>query len=273
MARYILRRLLYFIPTLLAIYTVAFLLMHAAPGSPFQREKDLPPEVLKARMAEFHLDQPLGVQFVLYGWDLVTLRGHASMRYPDRNVIHDILLPAFPVSLALGICALGLAVVVGTAAGVASAARPRSLADYTAMTGAMIGISQPSFVVASVLLAVFAVVAAMAAGGRLGIARPDGPAGAGPGGAAGGVHRAAGADGDARGPLGRFHPDRPGQGPGRVPRPPGPRPADRLDSGPRVPGPGGGLDLHGVVRGREDLRDPRHRARISSTRPCTATTR
>jgi hypothetical protein len=43
---YILRRLLYFIPTLIAIYTVAFLLIHAAPGSPFAQEKNLPPEVL-----------------------------------------------------------------------------------------------------------------------------------------------------------------------------------------------------------------------------------
>ena len=156
MVHYILRRLLYFIPTLLAIYTAAFLLMHAAPGSPFAQEKDLPPEILEARKAEFHLDRPIWVQYLLYGRDLVTLRGHASIRYPNRNVIHDILAPAFPVSLSLGICALGLAVVIGTAAGVLSAARPRSLIDYTAMAGAMIGISQPSFVIATVLMAVFA---------------------------------------------------------------------------------------------------------------------
>jgi oligopeptide transport system permease protein len=157
MGRYILRRLLYFIPTLLAVYTLAFLMMHAAPGSPFQEERGLAPEVLAARQAEYHLDQPLWKQYCLYGWDLVSLRGHASMRYPDRNVIHDILIPAFPVSLALGVCALGLAVVVGTAAGVVSAARPRSVIDYTAMTGAMIGISQPSFVIASLLMTIFAV--------------------------------------------------------------------------------------------------------------------
>jgi oligopeptide transport system permease protein len=156
MARYILRRLLYFIPTLVAIYTLAFLLMHAAPGSPFAQEKGLPPEVLQARMAEYHLDRPLIVQYGLYAWDLVTLRGHASIRYPNRNVIGDIMAPAFPVSLSLGVFALGLAVMVGTAAGVASAARPRSLMDYAAMAGAMIGISQPSFVIASLLMAVFA---------------------------------------------------------------------------------------------------------------------
>ena len=157
MAAYILRRLAYFVPTLLAIYTAAFLLMHAAPGSPFGDEKGLPPEVLAVRQAEFHLDKPLWQQYVLYGWDLVTLRGHTSMRYPGRNVIHDILAPAFPVSLVLGLFALGLSVVVGTAAGVLSAARPRSAADYTAMAGALIGISQPSFVLATVLLAVFSV--------------------------------------------------------------------------------------------------------------------
>jgi oligopeptide transport system permease protein len=158
MAAYILRRLLYFIPTLLAIYTMAFLLMHAAPGSPFVQEKGLPPEVLEARKAEFYLDRPIVEQYLLYARDLVTLRGHSSIRYPNRNVIHDILAPAFPVSLSLGICALGLAVVVGTTAGVASAARPRSVIDYGAMAGAMIGISQPSFVIASLLVTFFALV-------------------------------------------------------------------------------------------------------------------
>jgi len=156
MVHYILRRLLYFIPTLLAIYTVAFLLLHAAPGSPFAQEKALPPEILETRMREFHLDQPIWKQYLLYGYDLVTLRGHTSMSYDKRNVIHDILAPAFPVSLSLGICALGLAVIVGTAAGVVSAAYPRSAADYVAMAGAMVGISQPSFVIATVLMAVFA---------------------------------------------------------------------------------------------------------------------
>jgi oligopeptide transport system permease protein len=156
MRHYILRRLLYFLPTLLAIYAIAFFLMHAAPGSPFVQEKSLPPEVLEARRAEFYLDRPLIEQFARYGWDLLTLRGHSSIQYPNRNVIRDILAPAFPVSLSLGVLALAVAVVVGTAAGVVSAARPRSLADHLAMAGAMIGISQPSFVIASLLVAVFA---------------------------------------------------------------------------------------------------------------------
>jgi len=156
MRHYILRRLLYFLPTLLAIYAIAFFLMHAAPGSPFVQEKSLPPEVLEARRAEFYLDRPLLEQFARYGWDLLTLRGHSSIQYPNRNVIRDILAPAFPVSLSLGVLALAVAVVVGTAAGVVSAARPRSLADHLAMAGAMIGVSQPSFVIASLLVAVFA---------------------------------------------------------------------------------------------------------------------
>jgi len=154
MLRYIVRRILYFIPTLVVIYTVTFLLMRAAPGSPFIQEKGLPPEILEARRRQYYVDRPL-YQYARFAWDLVSLRGMPSIRYPDRNVVRDILAPAFPVSLSLGICALGLAVVVGTAAGVASAARPRSLIDYAAMAGAMVGISQPSFVIASVLMVVF----------------------------------------------------------------------------------------------------------------------
>ncbi len=154
MARYLLRRLLLFIPTLLAVYTLAFLMMRAAPGSPFAQERDLPDEVLAARRAQYDIDRPV-VQYLRVGWNLVTLRGMPSIRYPDRNVVRDILAPAFPVSLTLGTAALALAVVGGTAAGVASAARPRSLADHLAMAGVLVGVSQPSFVIATVLLAVF----------------------------------------------------------------------------------------------------------------------
>jgi len=154
MVHYILRRLLYFIPTLIVIYTVAFLLMRAAPGSPFIQEKGMPEEVLEARRKQYYVDRPL-YQYARFAWDLASLRGMPSIRYENRNVIHDILAPAFPVSLSLGICALGLAVVIGTAAGVASAARPRTPIDYAAMTGAMIGVSQPSFVIATVLMGLF----------------------------------------------------------------------------------------------------------------------
>jgi len=155
MLHYIVRRILYFIPTLLVIYTVAFLLMRAAPGSPFIQEKGMPEEILEARRAQYYVDRPL-YQYSRFAWDLVSLRGMKSIRYPKRNVVHDILAPAVPVSLSLGICALGLAVVIGTAAGVLSAAKPRTLIDYTAMTGAMIGVSQPSFVIATVLMGAFA---------------------------------------------------------------------------------------------------------------------
>ncbi len=154
MATYILRRLLYFIPTLVIIYTAAFLMMRAAPGSPFSGERQMPDEVRAELEAKYFVDRPV-YQYFRLGWDLVTLRGAESFRYEGRNVIHDILLPAVPVSFTLGFFALSLAVIVGTGAGVASAARPRSLADYAAMTGALVGISQPSFVIASLLLAVF----------------------------------------------------------------------------------------------------------------------
>jgi len=154
MVHYIVRRLLYFIPTLIMVYTVTFLLMRAAPGSPFIQERGMPEEVLEARRKHYYVDRPV-YQYFRFAWDLVSLQGMPSIRYPKRNVVHDILGPAFPVSLSLGICAIGLAVVLGTAAGMASAARPRTLLDYAAMTGAMIGVSQPSFVIATVLMGVF----------------------------------------------------------------------------------------------------------------------
>lgn len=156
MTRFIIRRILWFVPTLLAIYTLSFFLLRAAPGSPFVGERALDPEVLEQRKREYYLDQPWYRQYAYTLRDLVTLRGQTSMEYRNRNVIRDVLAPAFPISLALGLSAMTIAVALGVMVGIYSAVRRYSLLDHVFTGGALLGISLPSFVVASLLMMIFA---------------------------------------------------------------------------------------------------------------------
>lgn len=156
MTRFVINRILWFVPTLLAIYTISFALLRAAPGSPFVEEKGISRQVREARERQYYLDQPWYVQYGYTLRDIVTLRGQMSMKYENRNVVHDILAPAFPVSLGLGLLGLTIAVAAGVLVGIYSAVRRYSFMDHVLTGGALLGVSLPSFVIASLLVMVFA---------------------------------------------------------------------------------------------------------------------
>jgi oligopeptide transport system permease protein len=154
--RYALLRLLGAIPTLLLVIVLAFLMVHAAPGGPFDDERVLPPEIEANIAAAYQLDQPLPQQFINYLAGL--LRGDLgpSYRYRDRTV-SELIGSAFPLSLQLGAMAMLLATVVGVSAGTFAALRKDSLPDRVVMALAMTGISIPVFVIAPVLVLLLAV--------------------------------------------------------------------------------------------------------------------
>ena len=156
MLRYALLRLLGAIPTLLLVIVLAFLMVHAAPGGPFDDERVLPPEIEANIAAAYNLDEPLPQQFLNYMSGL--LRGDLgpSYRYRDHTV-SELIGAAFPLSLKIGALAMLLALVVGIAAGTAAALRKDSLLDRAVMAVAMTGISIPVFVIAPVLVLFFAV--------------------------------------------------------------------------------------------------------------------
>jgi len=155
LARFVVNRLLWFAPTLLAIYTISFALMHAAPGKPFQTERKISEEVRKQREHEYYLDRPWAVAYALTLRDLVTLRGQQSMHYRDRNTISDILAPSFKVSLTLGLLSLAVSILIGVLVGIFSAVRRYSVLDHLLTGATLLGVSLPSFVVASLLLMMF----------------------------------------------------------------------------------------------------------------------
>jgi oligopeptide transport system permease protein len=154
--RYILGRLLGAIPTLLILVTIAFFMIRVAPGGPFDSDKTLPPEVQANLDAKYNLDQPLLTQYVQYLGSV--LRGDLgpSFQYSDFTV-NELIAEGFPVSIKLGASALVLALIFGVIVGTLAAWRQNSSLDYVLMGSAMTGIAIPNFVLAPILVLVFAV--------------------------------------------------------------------------------------------------------------------
>jgi len=154
--RYTLRRLLGAIPTLFLVIVLAFLLVHAAPGGPFDDERVLPAEIEANIAAAYHLDEPLPVQFLRYLGGL--LRGDFGPSYSYRDyTVSELIGRSFPVSVELGVLAMLLATIAGVSAGIVAALRQNSALDRIVMGIAMTGISIPVFVIAPVLVLSLAV--------------------------------------------------------------------------------------------------------------------
>lgn len=155
MVIYILRRILSSIFVILIIITITFILMHAIPGGPFTREKELPPEILKNIEARYKLDQPLYKQYFDYLKNLIKFDLGPSFKYEDRTV-NQIIEEGLPVSAILGLSATLLALIIGIPAGIISALRHNRFLDNLVMLFATFGVSIPNFIIAAVLMFVFA---------------------------------------------------------------------------------------------------------------------
>jgi oligopeptide transport system permease protein len=146
MIRYFLKRLAGAIPTLLAIVTLSFFLMRAAPGGPFDREQTLPPEIMANLQRAYGLDQPLWVQYGRYLRALAHGDFGPSFKYKDFTVT-ELIRQGFPVTLQIGCLALALALGLGIPMGTWAALHQNTAADYATMCLAVTGIAIPPFVV------------------------------------------------------------------------------------------------------------------------------
>jgi oligopeptide transport system permease protein len=156
MINYSLKRLASAVPTLLLLITVAFFMIRIAPGGPFDSERALPAEVEANLAAKYHLDEPLIMQYGRYLWQIARLDFGPSFHYLDWSV-NDLIAQGAPVSFTLGFLALLLALLIGVPVGAWAAMRQNRPMDYGVMSVAMIGISVPNFVMAPVLILVFAI--------------------------------------------------------------------------------------------------------------------
>lgn len=180
----IIRRLVQLPLILLVIYTLTLWLAWAIPGNPLEStERNLPPEVVTAMQVQYKLDSfwnfyasylknATGVQYAIDAANGTLAQRDAyakalnvappehrvfnlgpSLQYRDRNV-NEIVSASLPVSITIGATAMLLAVVIGVGAGVVGAYKPNSIADFATLAVALIGISLPSFVIATLMLMV-----------------------------------------------------------------------------------------------------------------------
>lgn len=156
MLRFALLRILGAIPTLFVVIAVAFMLVHAAPGGPFDSERVLLPEVEQSILQAYHLDEPLPQQFARYLRGV--LRGDFGPSYTHSEYdVSEIIFASFPVSFLLGAYALITALTLGVFFGLVAALRRNTAIDRLLSGLAMTGISIPVFVIAPVMVLLFAV--------------------------------------------------------------------------------------------------------------------
>jgi oligopeptide transport system permease protein len=156
MLGYALRRFSGAIPTLFVIVTLAFFMMRLAPGGPFDSERRLPPEVERNVKAAYNLDKPVAQQYLIYLGNAV--RGDLGPSYKNKDfTVVQLIATGLPVSARLGLWAMALALLIGTAAGVIAALRQNHWQDYSVMGVAMLGITIPTFVTAPILTLIFGI--------------------------------------------------------------------------------------------------------------------
>ena len=155
MFKQVVGRFLSMLLVLWVIVTATFVLMHAIPGGPFTAEKALPEAVLKNIEARYHLNDPLPKQYMDYLGNLLQGDLGPSFKYESRTV-NEIIAESFPVSAELGLVAVSISVLIGIPAGMAGALYHNRWPDHLVMLLATFGISVPSFILATVLIYIFA---------------------------------------------------------------------------------------------------------------------
>ena len=154
MLGYALRRLAGILPTLLIIVTISFFVIRLAPGGPFDTEQPLPPQIRANLEAAYGLDQPWLVQYTRYVKGL--LRGDFGPSFKLRDIpVSELIARGMPISLTLGLSAIAVAWLLGTALGILGALQRNSTLDHTATLIAVLGMALPSFVVGPFLALIF----------------------------------------------------------------------------------------------------------------------
>jgi oligopeptide transport system permease protein len=156
MLKLALRRVAALIPTLLVIVTVSFAIIRLAPGGPFDEEQGVAPEVRANLERLYGLDEPLPVQYLRYLRALAHGDFGPSLRQRDFTV-SELIGRGLPLSAALGLCAIALALITAIPAGIAAAVWRGPAADLAIAAVAALGVALPSFVIGPLLALVFGV--------------------------------------------------------------------------------------------------------------------
>ncbi|AVX30301.1 MAG: ABC transporter permease [Bacillota bacterium] len=155
MLRFLVRRAISVVTALFFVVTLTFFMMKAIPGGPFDAEKKLPPAIQKNLEEKYHLNDPLYKQYLDYLKGVVTWNLGPSFK-EEGVTVNDIIKTYFPVSATLGAVAVTFSLIVGIISGIIAALRHNKWQDYLAMILSTIGFAVPSFILATLLMYVFA---------------------------------------------------------------------------------------------------------------------
>jgi len=158
MLRYVINRLFWFVPTVLAIVALTFIVLKLTPGTGVipAGAQQISPDMIRRLEEQFGLDKPLYQQFGIYVWNAA--RGDFGVSFAYRpQTVNSIIDRTFPISLRLGAYATIFAVIIGMTLGTLAAVNQNGFIDYLSVTAAILFYSLPNFVMGFLLILLFVV--------------------------------------------------------------------------------------------------------------------
>ncbi len=156
MIQLILKRLFTYIPVLLVVVIVTFLMIHAAPGGPFDAERVASPEIIEKLNEAYNLDKPIHVQIYNYLFNAIQGDFGPSFKYPGRTVT-ELIMSGLPTTIELAIYSIFFAIFLGVISGLVASLNPGKILDIVPMSISLLGICIPSIILGPVLVLIFGI--------------------------------------------------------------------------------------------------------------------
>ena len=156
MIQLILKRLFTYIPVLLVVVIITFLMVHAAPGGPFDAERVASPEIIEKLNEAYNLDKPLHVQIYNYLFNAIQGDFGPSFKYPGRSVT-ELIMSGLPTTIELAIYSILFAIFLGVISGLVASLNPGKILDIVPMSISLLGICIPSIILGPVLVLIFGI--------------------------------------------------------------------------------------------------------------------
>ena len=156
MIQLILKRLFTYIPVLLVVVIITFLMIHAAPGGPFDAERVASPEIIEKLNEAYNLDKPVHVQIYNYLFNAIQGDFGPSFKYPGRSVT-ELIMSGLPTTIELAIYSILFAIFLGVISGLVASLNPGKILDIVPMSISLLGICIPSIILGPVLVLIFGI--------------------------------------------------------------------------------------------------------------------
>ena len=156
MIQLILKRLFTYIPVLLVVVIITFLMVHAAPGGPFDAERVASPEIIEKLNEAYNLDKPIHFQIYNYLFNAIQGDFGPSFKYPGRSVT-ELIMSGLPTTIELAIYSILFAIFLGVISGLVASLNPGKILDIVPMSISLLGICIPSIILGPVLVLIFGI--------------------------------------------------------------------------------------------------------------------